>query len=58
MSIDVDKDLVLSLISMEEIVIVAGKRTPFGAFGGSLKNFSPTDLGVVSAQGAIKQAVL
>jgi acetyl-CoA acetyltransferase family protein len=41
---------------MEEIVIVSAKRTPFGAFGGTLKNFSPTDLGVAASQASIKQA--
>jgi acetyl-CoA acyltransferase 2 len=41
---------------MEEIVIVSAKRTPFGAFGGSLKTLSPTDLGVISSLAAIKQA--
>src|SRR4051812_48376348 len=41
---------------MQNIVIVAGKRTPFGAFGGTLKNFSPADLGVASSIAAIKQA--
>jgi acetyl-CoA C-acetyltransferase/acetyl-CoA acyltransferase 2 len=40
----------------ENIVIVAAKRTAFGAFGGSLKNFSPTDLAVAASQGAIKQS--
>ena len=28
------------------IFVVAAKRTPFGAFGGSLKSFTPTDLQV------------
>jgi len=43
---------------MEEIVIVSGKRTPFGTFGGTLKDFSPTDLGVVAAKAALKQSGL
>lgn len=29
---------------MENVVIVAGARTPFGGFGGSLKTVSPTDM--------------
>ncbi len=41
---------------MEEIVIVAGKRTVFGAFGGSFKNLSPTELGVAASMAAISQA--
>src|SRR5947207_1722893 len=56
MSIDQNGALRLVLKTMEEIVIIAGQRTPFGAFGGSLKSFSPTDLGVAASQGAIKQA--
>ena len=29
-----------------DIVFLSGRRTPFGAFGGTLKNFTATDLGV------------
>jgi len=43
---------------MEEIVIVSGKRTPFGAFGGTLKDFSATDLGVAAGNAALKQSGL
>lgn len=39
---------------MEGIFIVAAKRTPFGAFGGSLKHMSATDLGVASTVAALK----
>lgn len=39
---------------MESIVIAAGKRTPFGAFGGSLKDVGATQLGVVAARGTIE----
>lgn len=35
------------------IFLVAAKRTPFGAFGGSLKGLSATDLGVISTQAAL-----
>jgi acetyl-CoA acyltransferase 2 len=42
----------------EEIFFLAGKRTPFGAFGGTLKNHSATDLAVVTAQAALAQAQL
>ncbi|UOF00033.1 acetyl-CoA C-acetyltransferase [Bdellovibrio reynosensis] len=41
---------------MENIVFISGKRTPFGAFGGSLKDVSATDLGVVAAKGTLEQA--
>lgn len=34
---------------MPSVYIVAAKRTPFGAFGGKLKEFSAVDLGVHSA---------
>lgn len=40
------------------IYIVGAKRTPFGAYGGKLKSFSPTDLGVLSSKAAIGQAKL
>lgn len=40
----------------EQIVIVAGARTPFGAFGGGLSSVSATDLLVVASKGAISRA--
>lgn len=39
---------------MEKIVIAAGKRTPFGAFGGSLRDVSATQLGVAASRGTIE----
>lgn len=39
-----------------EIVFLSGKRTPFGTFGGSLKDFTATDLGVLSAEAALEAA--
>lgn len=39
-----------------DIVFLSGKRTGFGAFGGALKDFSATDLGVVSAEAALQAA--
>lgn len=41
---------------MEKIVFISGKRTPFGAFGGSLKDISATDLGVASVKATLEQA--
>ena len=41
-----------------DVVFLSGKRTGFGTFGGSLKDFSATDLGVVSAKAAIEAAGL
>lgn len=40
----------------KELVFVAAKRTPFGSFGGSLKDQSATDLGVHAAKAAFAQA--
>lgn len=42
-------------MSMSGIFIVAAKRTPFGAFGGSLKGLSATELGVISTKAALEQ---
>ena len=39
-----------------EAVIIDGARTVFGNFGGSLKDISATDLGVVAAKEAIKRS--
>jgi len=43
---------------MSNIFIVGAKRTPFGAFGGSLKKLTATDLGVISTKAAISAANL
>ena len=40
----------------KEIVFLSGKRTAFGTFGGSLKKFTATDLGVFSAKAALESA--
>ncbi len=40
----------------KDIVVLSGKRTPFGTFGGSLKNFTATDLAVFSSVAAIEGA--
>ncbi len=39
-----------------DVVFLSGKRTPFGTFGGSLKDHTATDLGVLSATAAIDAA--
>lgn len=41
-----------------DVVVLSGKRTGFGTFGGSLKDFSATDLGVISSEAAIAAAGL
>ncbi|HVP68634.1 MAG TPA: acetyl-CoA C-acyltransferase [Anaeromyxobacteraceae bacterium] len=40
----------------EEVVLLSGKRTPFGSFGGALKDLSATDLGVHAAKAALSQS--
>ncbi|HTT70990.1 MAG TPA: acetyl-CoA C-acyltransferase [Anaeromyxobacteraceae bacterium] len=39
-----------------EIVFLGAKRTPFGAYGGTLRDLSATDLGVLSARAALEGA--
>ena len=39
-----------------EIVFLSGVRTGFGTFGGALKEFSATDLGVHAAQAALERS--
>src|SRR5437868_10605834 len=41
-----------------DIVFLAAKRTPFGTYGGSLKDVSATDLAVHAAKAAIAQSGL
>lgn len=38
----------------KEIVFLSGRRTPFGAFGGTLKGFTATDLAVLAAAAALE----
>jgi acetyl-CoA acetyltransferase family protein len=40
------------------VVFLSGVRTGFGAFGGSLKNLSATDLGTVASQAAVQRSGL
>lgn len=42
----------------KRIVFLSATRTPFGAVGGSLKDFTPIDLGAIAARAAIEQAGL
>lgn len=42
--------------SARDVVFLSGVRTPFGAFGGALKDLSATDLGVFAATAAIQRA--
>lgn len=43
-------------MKIQDIVILSGVRTPFGAFGGTLRDFTATDLGIVAAKEAIGKA--
>lgn len=43
---------------MEKIVVVAGQRTPFGAFGGGLKDITASDLTVAAGRSTLEQAGL
>ena len=40
----------------ENLVILSGKRTPFGSNGGSLKDHTPTDLALHAAKAALESA--
>jgi acetyl-CoA acyltransferase 2 len=42
----------------QEIVFVAGRRTPFGTYGGTLKDLSATDLAVHAARSALRDSGL
>ncbi len=39
-----------------DVVFLSGRRTPFGAFGGSLRDFSATDLGAHAAKATLENA--
>jgi acetyl-CoA C-acetyltransferase len=41
---------------MKEVYIISAVRTPLGSFGGSLKDFSATQLGAIAIKGAIEKA--
>jgi acetyl-CoA acyltransferase 2 len=45
-------------VSDRDVVIVRGARTPFGDFGGALKDVSAVDLGVAAVRGALERSGL
>jgi acetyl-CoA C-acetyltransferase len=45
-------------ITMREVVVVSGVRTPIGTFGGSLKDIPPTQLGALVVAEAMKRAAV
>ena len=42
----------------QDVFILAAKRTPFGTFGGTLKGFTATDLGVIAGNAALEAAAV
>ena len=43
-------------MSLKKLVFVAAKRTPFGSFGGSLKDLSATEMAVEASRACLNQA--
>ena len=43
-------------MSTKVVYIVSAVRTPIGSFGGSLKDFSATQLGAIAIKGAVAKA--
>src|SRR5438552_9189684 len=41
---------------MKEIVIVSGKRTPMGEYGGALRDITALELGAIAGKAAIEQS--
>jgi len=41
---------------MNQVVVLSAARTPFGRFGGALKDLSPVELGAVAVRAAVAQA--
>ena len=42
----------------DDVVVLGGARTPFGKFGGALKDLTATDLGVFAAQAALGRSAV
>jgi len=45
----------MNRVGTQDVVILSAKRTPFGTFGGTLKDLSATDLAVHAAKAALAQ---
>ncbi len=43
-------------MNSDDVVILGGARTPFGTFGGALRDVSPTDLAVIAAKAALERS--
>jgi len=48
--------VIASTLTMRGVFILSAVRTPIGKFGGSLRDFSAPDLGVLAAEAALEQA--
>ncbi len=46
----------MAILNKGKIYLVAGKRTPFGKFGGSLKDITPVDLAVLATKAMLEEA--
>lgn len=46
----------MSPLNDTDVVVIAGARTPFGNFGGTLAKLTATDLGVAAAEAAIERS--
>jgi acetyl-CoA C-acetyltransferase/acetyl-CoA acyltransferase 2 len=46
----------MNRVGPQDVVILAAKRTPFGTFGGALKDLSATDLAVHASRAALAQS--
>src|SRR5258708_10614469 len=44
------------IFRMKDILIVSGKRTPMGEYGGALRDFSALELGAIAARAAVGQS--
>ncbi len=48
----------MSLNTGSRVFLVSGKRTPFGKFGGSLKDVTPVDLAVIAGKAVLEETGL
>ena len=46
------------MVAQREVVVLAGTRTAIGDYGGSLKDFPPTQLGAIVVREAVKRAAV
>ncbi len=47
-----------TMASDRQVVFLAAVRTPFGTFGGSLKDHSATELGILAGRAAVERAAV